>query len=66
VPDGDDEPVAGDHMQLTELNLLTLVDIARRTKHGEQDVAVPLQLGPLVGRDGVVDDKMVQPEFGRY
>jgi hypothetical protein len=28
VSDGDDEPVAGDHVQLTELDLLTLVDIA--------------------------------------
>ena len=66
MPDGDDEPVAGDHVQLTELDLLTLVDIAGGTKHGEQDGAVSLQLGPLVGGDGVVDDQMVQLEFGRH
>ena len=65
VLDGDDEPAAGDHMQLTELDLLTPVDIAGGTKHGEQDCAVPLQFRPLVGGDGIIDDQMVQPEFGR-
>ena len=30
MPDGDDEPVAGDHVQLTELDLLTLVDHSGR------------------------------------
>ena len=52
-------------MQLTELDLLTPVVIAGGTKHGEQDCAVPLQFGPLVGGDGIIDDQMVQPEFGR-
>ena len=65
VSDGDDEPAAGDHMQLTELDLLTPVDIAGGTKHGEQDCAVPLQFGPLVGGDGIIDDQMGQPQFGR-
>src|SRR5215216_4362603 len=65
VLDGDDEPVASDHVQLTELDLLTPVVIARGTKHGEQDCAVPLQFGPLVGGDCIIDDQMVQPEFGR-
>src|SRR5215213_154716 len=65
VLDGDDKPVASDHVQLTELDLLTPVDIAGRTKHGKQDCAVPLKLGPLVGGDGIIDDQMVQPKFGR-
>ena len=34
-----------------------------RLEHHEQRVVVDLQLGPLVGRQGVLDGERVQPEL---
>ena len=60
---GDDEVRPDEHVHLAELDPLALVDVARRSEHDEQDVAVALQLGPLVGRDGVLDRERVQLEL---
>ena len=44
---------------------LVVVDVAGRAEHDEQQVAVALQLGPLVGGDRVLDGEGVQPELLR-
>ena len=55
VPDGDDEVRADEHVQLAELDLLHIVEVAGRAQHREQGVAVPLQLGPLMRGDRVLN-----------
>ena len=47
-------------MQLAELHLLPGVEVPGRLEHDEQRVAVALELGPLVGVDGVLDGELGQ------
>ena len=55
---GPDEDV-----DLAELDLLDVVEVGGRAKDDEQRVAVALELGPLVGDDGVLDGDLVQAEL---
>jgi hypothetical protein len=50
-------------VHLAELHDLDGVDVACRSQHHEQDVAVALQLRSLVGVDGVLDGQAVQAEL---
>ena len=50
-------------MDLAELDLLDLVQVAGGAQHREQGVAVAFQLGSLVGDDGVLDRQLVQAEL---
>src|SRR5262249_50421643 len=55
VPDCDHEVAADEDVQLSEVHLLDVIEVARRSKDHEQRVAVPLQLGSLMRDDGVLD-----------
>ena len=50
-------------MDLAELHLLDVVQVAGGAQDDEQGVAVALQLGPLVGDDGVLDGQLVEAEL---
>ena len=63
VPDGDDELVADEDEDLTELDLLGVGDPARSLEDDEQSVAVHLELRALVGLDRVLDCKLVEVEL---
>jgi hypothetical protein len=63
VPHSDDEVRADEHVQLAELDLLDLVEVAGGVQHQEQGVVVALELGALVGNDGVLDDELVELEL---
>ena len=65
VPDGDHEVLAGEDVQLTELHGLGFVEVPGGPEHGEQVVAVAFQLGPLVGRNGVLNGELVKAELRR-
>ena len=65
MPDRHHEVRAGEYVQLAELDLLGLVEVAGRPQHGEQGVAVALQLGALVRRDRVLHGQRVQAELRR-
>ena len=65
MPDGDHEVLAGEDVQLAELHRLALVDVPRRPEHGEEVVAIALQLGALVRRNRVLDRQPMQAELGR-
>jgi hypothetical protein len=65
VPDGDDEVRAEEQVHLADLDDLVGVDVAGRAQHHELGAAVALQLGALVGVDGVLDRQRVQPELRR-
>ena len=71
VPDGDDEVPAGEAHHLAGLDDLAgrgelgVLDVVDGLEDGEEGVVVPLQLGPLVGVDGVLDGERVQPELAR-
>ena len=60
VADGDDEALAGEQLDLGELDGLLLVVVAGGLEHEEQAVAVALQLRALVGRDRVLDGEGVE------
>ena len=62
VPDGDDEVAADEHVDLAGLDGVVLVDVPERLEDQEQPVLVALELGPLVGLEGVLDGERVQPE----
>ena len=64
MPDGDHEVRADEHVQLAELDLLDVVEVARGAQHHEQRGAVALELGSLVRGDRVLDREFVQPELG--
>ena len=63
VADGEHEVRADEHVDLAELDLLDLVQVAGGAQHHEQGVAVAFQLGSLVGDDGVLDRQLVQAEL---
>ena len=65
VPDGDDEVLAGEHVQLAELHGFRLIQVPGRPQHGEEVVVVAFELGALVGRDRVLHGEPVQPELRR-
>ena len=63
VADGDHEARAEEDHHLADLDELLAVDVARGLEHDEERVAaVDLELGPLVGVDGVLDGQRVQLE----
>ena len=63
MPDGEHEVGADEHVDLAEVDLLDVVEVAGGAQHHEQGVAVAFQLGPLVGDDRVLDGQLVQPEL---
>jgi hypothetical protein len=63
VADGEHEVGPDEQVDLAELDLLDLVQVAGRPQDHEQGVAVALELGPLVGDDGVLDGQLVQAEL---
>ena len=63
VADGEHEVRADEDVDLAELDLLDLVEVAGGAQHHEQGVAVALQLGALVGDDRVLDGQLVQAEL---
>ncbi len=65
MADSDDEVVADEHVQLAEVHLFALVVVAGGPQHQEQRLAVPLELGALVGLHRVLDCQFVQVELGR-
>ncbi len=63
VADGDDEIGTDEDMDLPEVHLLHVVEVGGRLEDDEQHVVVALELGPLVGDDGVLQRDLVQPEL---
>lgn len=69
MPDGDEEVPAGEAHDLAGLDDLAVggefvvLDVVDGLEDGEQGVVVALQLGPLVGLDGVLDGERVKPEL---
>ena len=63
VSDGEHEVAADEQVDLAELDLLDVVEVAGGPQHDEERVAVAFQLGPLVGDDRVLDGELVQPEL---
>ena len=66
VPDGHDERVPDEEHQVAELDLLGLLVVAHRLEDDEQGVVVLLDLGSLVGLEGVLDGQGVQRELGGH
>ena len=62
VPDGHDEVAPEEDGDLGDVDDLVVVDVPHRLEDGEHDVAVDLELGPLVRLDGVLDGERRQPE----
>lgn len=69
VPDGDEEVPAGEAHHLTGLDDLAagvepvVVEVVDGLEDREERVVIALQLGPLVGLDGVLHGQWVQPEL---
>ncbi len=63
MPDREHERRTAEDVQLTEFDALGFVAVARGAQDHEQRLAVPLQLGPLVGDDRVFDSQLVQVEL---
>ncbi len=69
VPDGDEEVPSGEAHDLAGLDdlavgvELVVLDVVDGLEDREQRVVVALQLGPLVGLDGVLHGQRVQPEL---
>ena len=64
VTDVDEEAVADEHLDLAELDLLHVVEVAGRLEHQEDRLVVELQLGHLVGLEGVFDRQRMELEGG--
>ena len=70
MPDRDHEVRADEDHHLTGLDhlagagQLVVLDVTSGLEDREQRVAVPLELGPLMGGDGVLDGERMQREFG--
>ena len=56
------EILAGEDVQLAELNLFNIIEIACGPQHHEQGVVVAFELAALVGDDGVLNGQLVQLE----
>ena len=65
VPDADDEVAAHEQVDLAGLDGVVLVDVPERLEDQEQPVVVALELGPLVGLEGVLDGQRVQARTPR-
>ena len=63
---GDDEVGADEQLDLSELDHLLGLGVARRLEHDEQHVVVDLELGPLVRRDRVLDRELVEQELAPH
>ena len=63
MADGHHERGADEHGDLGDLDDFFVVDVAHRLEHGEEDVAVELQLRALMGNMGVFDGELMQPEM---
>jgi hypothetical protein len=66
VADRDHELGAEEQHDLAELDGLVGLDVAGRLEDHEQGVVVDLQLGSLVGVDGVLDGQLVQVELAPH
>lgn len=62
---GEHEVAADEDMQLPEIDLFGVVEVARGAQDDEEGAAVALQLGALVGLQGVLDGEGVEVEFRR-
>jgi hypothetical protein len=51
-------------MNLAELHLLNVVEVARGMKDGEQGRPVSLQLGPMMGRNAWISTDKREPPLG--
>jgi hypothetical protein len=58
VADSDHEVVAEEQVHLADLDVVGLVDVPGRSQDDEQGVVVALELGSLVGGDGVLDREL--------
>jgi hypothetical protein len=66
VADRDHELGADEQHDLAELDGVGLADVAGRLEDHEQGVVVDLELGPLVGVDGVLDGELVEVELAPH
>ena len=57
-----EEPFAEEGLDLPELDVLQLLDVAGGLQHHEEAVVVLLELGALVGLEGVLDGELVEVE----
>lgn len=62
VPDGHDVPRTDEDAELAGLHGVTLVDVPEGAQDDDDRLAEPLDLGPLVGLEGVLDGELVQVE----
>ena len=60
---GDDERLADEEHDVTELDLLAVLVVSHRLEHDEQRVVVLLNLGPLMRVERVLDREIVQLEL---
>ena len=63
VPDGDHEAFIDEEQDLAQLDDLDRIDVAGGLEHDEEGVVVDVELGPLVGVDGVLDRQLVEIEL---
>jgi hypothetical protein len=63
VPHGDDEPLADEDEDLTELDVVLLVDVPRGLQDEEDVFVVELELRPLVALRRVLDGELVETEL---
>src|SRR5207244_13350436 len=65
VPYRQDEVATDKHVQLAEVDLLGVVQVARGPQDDKQGVAVSFQLRPLMRDDRVLDSEFMQRELPR-
>ena len=63
VADRDHELGPDEDVDLTELDLFDVIEVASRPEDDEQRRVVPLELRPLMGTDRVLDGELMQPEL---
>lgn len=64
MADRDQEVRADEDVELGEVDLLLGVEVAGGAQDDEEGVAVALQLGALMGLQGVLDGEFVEVELG--
>ena len=62
----DDEAVADEEQNLTELHALVALDVTGGLEDDEERVAVDLELGPLVRLDRILNGELRQVELSPY
>ena len=60
------KPSPDEDQDLAELDGLLRVEVARGLQDDEERVVVRLELGPLVGLDGVLDGELVELELAPH